>query len=155
MELAGSGKTLMVGGRAIPAPDAFVREVTAHGVGCCVADKDGTLRNAVILPKGTAIPTSRTDRFCLVFDNQTEARIEVLQGEEGQPLDKCLSIGEIVLGNLPSEQKRSKRIEITYRIDDNGMIHATGKDLVGGGQVEIQIDYHKSTNTDTANHAAA
>jgi len=145
IELAASGKTIMIGGRAIPAPAAFVQEVTAHGVGCCVAAKDGTLANAVILPKGTGIPTTKTDRFSLQYEQQTEARIEILQGEEGQPRDECLSIGEIVLTNLAVEHKRSKRIEITYSIDRNGMIRATGKDLVGGEQVEIRIDYSKGT----------
>ncbi len=143
MELAKAGKTIMVGGRAIPAPKAFVQETTAHCVGCCVAEKDGTLRNAVILPKGTPIPMTKTDRFALHEEDQTEARIEVLQGDEGQERDECLSIGEIVLSNLPPEHKKSRRIEVTYGIDENGMIHATGKDLIGGEHAEIRIDYSK------------
>lgn len=149
MEFANTGKTIMIGGRAIPAPKAFVQESTAHGVGCCVAEKDGTLRNAVILPKGTAIPTTKTDRFSIQNEGQTEARIEVLQGDEGQAHEDCLSIGEIVLTNLPPEHQKTKRIEITYAIDGNGMIRATGRDLVGGEQVEIRIDYSKSTTTTT------
>ena len=155
MELALAGKTLMIGGRAIPTPKAFVQEVTAHGVGCCVAAKDGALSNAVILPKGTAIPTTRTDRFSLLSESQTEAHIEVLQGEDGQDRDACLSIGEIQLTDLPVEHRRSKRIEITYAIDGNGMIHATGKDLVGGQQVEIDIDYHQGTTKTEPGQSAA
>lgn len=147
MELAGAGKTVMIGGRAIPAPQAFVQEVTFHSVGCCVVDQNKELRNAVILPKATPVPTSKTDRFSLEYEGQTEARIEILQGEEGQLRDECLSIGQIVLSNLPPEHKRSKRIEVTYRIDKNGMIHATGRDLVSGQQVEIQIDYRKQVKT--------
>lgn len=143
MSLASQGKTLLVGGRAIPTPDAFVREVTAHGVGCCVAAKDGQLTNAIILSKGTPIPAAKTDRFALQYEEQTEARIEVLQGEEGQSRDECLVIGEIALSNLPPERKRTKRIEVTYSIDKNGMIRATGKDLVGGEAVEINIDYSR------------
>jgi molecular chaperone DnaK len=143
MELANAGKTIMIGGRAIPPPKAFVQEVTFHSVGCCVVDQNKDLRNAVILPKATPIPTSKTDRFSLEHEGQTEARIEILQGEEGQPKDECLSIGQIVLSNLPPEHQRSKRIEVTYRIDKNGMIHAAGRDLVSGKQVEVQVDYHK------------
>jgi molecular chaperone DnaK len=141
VELTSSGRTLMVGGRVIPSPKAFVQEVTSHSVGCCVAEHNGHLANAVILPKGTPVPSAKTDRFALQFENQNEARIEVLQGEEGQERDGCLAIGEIVLSNLPPEAKRSKRIEIVYSIDKNGMIRATGRDLVGGQSVEIKIDY--------------
>ncbi len=157
MSLASQGKTLMVGGRAIPTPDAFVREVTAHGVGCCVAAKDGQLTNAIILSKGTPIPAAKTDRFALQYEEQTEARIEVLQGEEGQPRDECLVIGEIVLSNLPPERKRTKRIEVTYSIDKNGMIRATGKDLVGGEAVEINIDYSqgKTLQSPSSDRSAA
>ncbi len=155
MELAKSGKTLMIGGRAIPTPKAFVQEVTAYGVGCCVAAKDGSLSNAVILPKGTALPTTRTDRFCLLHESQTEARIEILQGQEGNPRDECLSIGEIVLANLPVEHQKTKRIEIQYELDNNGMIRASGRDLVGGEYVEIAIDYCQGTKQQsTSQHAA-
>ncbi len=155
MEFAKQGKAIMIGGRAIPTPQAFVQEVTAYGVGCCVADKDGALRNAVILSKGTSIPTTKTDRFSLLHEDQTEARIEILQGGEGQAYDECLSIGEIVLTNLPVEHKKSKRIEVTYAIDANGMIRATGKDLVGGEQVEIRIDYSKGTTSSKPGRDAA
>lgn len=155
MELSKSGKTLMIGGRAIPAPQAFVTETTAYGVGCCVVAKDGALKNAVILPKASPIPTTKTDRFALHHDNQTEARVEVLQGEEGQAYEECLSIGEIVLSDLPPEHKKTKRIEVTYGIDANGMIRASGKDLVGGTQVEISIDYSKGTESTGPDRSAA
>ncbi len=128
IEQSTGGKTLMIGGRAIPSPQAFVHEVTAHRVDCCVVDADGQLVNAVILPKATSIPAQKTDRFALQYEGQTEARIEVLQGEEGQLRDDCLSIGEIVLSHLPAQRKQSKRIEVTYIIDTNGMITAVGQD---------------------------
>lgn len=153
IELSKSGKTLMIGGRVIPAPKAFIQEVTTHGVGCCVAEHNGHLANAVILPKGTAIPSTKADRFALQFEDQSEARIEILQGEEGQGRDACLAIGEILLSNLPPETKRSKRIEIIYSIDNNGMIRATGKDLISGQCVEIKIDYRTGLASHQSNAA--
>ena len=62
---------------------------------------------------------------------------------------------EIVLSNLPPEPKRTKRIEVTYAIDGNGMIHATGKDLVGGQQVDVRIDDSKGTTSKNPGHHAA
>ncbi len=155
IELEAMGKAVTIGGRAIPTPNVLVREVTTHGVGCCVVAKDGTLSNAIILPKGTAIPTTKTDRFALQFDAQTEARVEVLQGEEGQARNACLSIGCVELANLPPQQRPSKRIEVTYAIDHNGMITARGHDLIGGDQVEIRIDYSKGVEESGVSQTAA
>lgn len=155
IELAAMGKAATIGGRAIPTPRAMVREVTTHGVGCCVVAKEGTLSNAIILPKGTSIPTTKMDRFALQFEEQTEARIDILQGEEGQPYDECLSIGCVELKNLPREPRSSKRIEVTYAIDHNGMVTARGRDLVGGEQVEIRIDYSRGIDQSGPSHAAA
>lgn len=154
LEHSKGGKTLMVGGRAIPTPQAFVQEVTVHSVGCCVVDKDSELRNAVILPKGTPIPAKKVDRFSLVHEDQPEARIEILQGDEGEPREKCLSIGEIVLRDLPPEHTKTKRIEVTYMIDGNGMIKAVARDCVGGSVAEINIDYRIGTRPNTTHSAA-
>ena len=155
IELAAMGKAATIGGRAIPTPKAMVREVTTHGVGCCVVAKDGLLSNAIILPKGTSIPTAKTDRFALQHDGQTDARVEILQGEEGQAREECLSIGHVELKNLPPEARSSKRIEVTYAIDHNGMITARGRDLVGGEQVEIRIDYSRGIEQSSASQRVA
>ena len=74
-----------------------------------------------------------------------------------QSRDECLVIGEIVLSNLPPERKRTQRIEVTYSIDKNGMIRATGKDVVGGEAVEITIDYSqgKTSQSPSSDRSAA
>jgi molecular chaperone DnaK len=55
-ELAKQGKTATIRGQVIPAPGMFVRDVTAHSVGCCVVDHSGPNKrmiNSVIIPKNT------------------------------------------------------------------------------------------------------
>jgi len=154
MELARVGKTLTIGSRVIPAPRAFVQDVTAYDVGCATLNLDHVLVNSVIIPKGTAIPTTRTNQFKLEHEHQTEARVEILQGEDGQAREECLSIGEIVLTNLPPERVRSSRIEVTYSVDVNAMIRARARDLVSGQEREIRIDYRKGTEQSSQSTAA-
>lgn len=145
-ELAKQGRTASLNGKAIPPPDMFVRDVTAHAVGCCVADTSGPnkcLRHAMIIPKNTAIPCQRVERFCLEHDDQTTATIEILQGEPDADRDDCLLIGEFVLDGLPKEDRRSPRIQLEYTIDANGMVTVTGTDTVSGRTQTISVDYKK------------
>ena len=140
------GRTATIRDQVIPAPDVFVRDVTAHDVGCAVAEKSGTqarLVNAAIIPKNTPIPCQRVDRFYLEHEDQTAARIEILQGEANADRDDCLLIGELTLDNLPRESKRTERIQVEYVIDPNGMVTATATDLVSGQRQTVSIEYRK------------
>ncbi|MFH1211328.1 MAG: Hsp70 family protein [Candidatus Woesearchaeota archaeon] len=145
-EMAKEGKTASIRGQVIPAPEIFVRDVTAYSVGCCVIDNSGSknrLINAVIIPKNTPIPCQRSDQFYLEHEDQVEARIEILQGEADADREKCLLIGELALKNLPKETKRSPRIQVEYIIDSNGMVTATATDKVSGTQQTVSVDYKK------------
>ena len=132
-EMAKQGRTATIRGQVIPAPEMFVRDVTAHAVGCCVIDNSGPNKrmvNSVIISKNTPIPCQKIDCFYLEHDDQTGAKIEILQGEPDSERDDCLLIGELVLENLPREQKRTSRIQVEYIIDTNGMVTATATDKV-------------------------
>lgn len=145
-ELSHQGKTATIRGQVIPSPDLFVRDVTAHAVGCCVIDANGPSRrmlHSVIIPKNTPIPCCKVDRFYLERDDQTRAQVEILQGEPNADREQCLSIGEILLENLPPEPKRSARIQVEYAIDGNGMVTATATDLVSGKKQTVSVDYKK------------
>lgn len=146
IELDKQGKGAKFRGEVIPVPEMFARDVTAHGVGCCVVDISGprkVLRNAVIIAKNTPIPFRRSDQFYLEHEDQVEARIEILQGEADADRDECLLIGELVMTNLPKETKRTPRIMVEYIIDANGMVTATATDKVSGQQQTVSVDYKK------------
>ena len=145
-EMAKRSITPSFKGKIIPTPGVFVRDVTAHAVGCCVVDKPGPgkrLLNSVIIPKNTAVPCQRLDGFFLESEDQTEARIEILQGEPDAERDACLLIGEMTLENLPKETARTQRIQVEYVIDTNGMVTATAIDKVSGRQKTVSVDYKK------------
>jgi molecular chaperone DnaK len=156
-ELSHQGRTATLHGRVIPAPDAFVLDVTAHGVGCAVIEP-GTgpkrLVNSVIIQKNTPIPCKRTDHFYLEHDEQTEAQIEILQGDDQADRDACALIGEIHLRDLPRETTKTKRIQVEYVIDRNGMVTATGTDLVSGKSSTVSVDYKRGIVTKDKPEAA-
>jgi len=145
-ELGRQGRTATLHGRAIPTSDAFVRDVTAHSVGCCVVDRSKAKRrllNSVLIDKNTPIPCQQGDHFCLEHEEQSEAQIEILQGEADADRDDCLLIGDLRLTNLPKEARRTPRIGVEYVIDANGMVTATATDAVSGQQQTVSVDYKK------------
>lgn len=145
-EMANQGKTATIRGQVIPAPELFVQDVTAHGVGCAVIDGGPSSRrlvNAVIIPKNTPIPCQKADHFYLEDENQTHARVEILQGEADADRNDCLLIGELTLENLPKEPKRTERISVQYTIDANGMVNATATDKASGISRTVSVDYKK------------
>jgi len=145
-EMAKEGKTATIRGQVVPAPEVFYQDVTAHDVGCCVVDRSGPTRrlvNSVIIPKNTAIPCKKADFYCLEHEDQTAAQIEILQGKHDSTRDECLLIGEMVVGNLPKEEKRTARLHVEYVIDANGMVTATVTDKVSGQQETVSVDYKR------------
>jgi len=155
-ELKRQGRSASLRGRVIPAPAAFVQEVTSHAVGCAVVESTSAGRRLVlseIVPKHTRIPCTKTDRFFLEQESQTAAKIEILQGVAGAPLDQCLEIGTLLLENLPVESTRSQRIEVRYEIDADGMINATATDLVSGMNDTVSVDYKRGIAPDTKSAA--
>lgn len=145
-ELADRGETAEIRGQAIPAPNLFVQDVTGHGVGCCVIDSarsDRQLINSVIIPRNKPIPCHRSDCFSLAEVGQTQATIEILQGDPDAARDDCLVIGKLELTDLPPEDKATSRIKVEYMIDANGMVTATATDLVGGQSRTVSVDYKK------------
>lgn len=59
---------------------------TEHALGTVVAD-GATSRFSVLIPRNTKLPASATDSYMPVYDNQETVRIEVIEGDPGQPLD--------------------------------------------------------------------
>lgn len=73
-----------------------------------------------IIERNTVIPVSRTERLYTVYDNQSEIRIEVLQGESRLAKNN-LYLGEII---VPVERKKAgeEAIDVTYTYDINSIL---------------------------------
>lgn len=145
-EMGKEGRTATFRGQVIPDPAMFIRDVTAHTVGCCVVDTtDGRKRlvNAELIPQNTTIPCKKVEHYYLEHEDQVGARIEILQGQADAERDDCLIIGELVLDSLPKEAKRTQRLQVECLIDANGMVTATATDKVSGKSTTVSVDYKK------------
>jgi molecular chaperone DnaK len=91
-----------------------------------------------IIDRNTTIPTSKGQVFSTASDNQPSVDIHVLQGErEMAAYNKTL--GRFELSGIPPAPRGVPRIEVTFDIDANGIVHVSAKDLGTGKEQKITI----------------
>ena len=96
-----------------------------------------------LIPRNTAIPTSKTEIFSTASDNQPSVDIHVLQGERSMAADNK-TLGRFQLNNIPPAPRGVPQIEVTFNIDSNGIVNVSAKDL--GTNKEQSITITSSTN---------
>ncbi len=91
-----------------------------------------------IIERNTTIPTSKSQIFSTAADNQTQVEIHVLQGERPMAADNK-TLGRFTLDGIPPAPRGVPRIEVTFDIDVNGIVHVSAKDLGTGRQQKVTI----------------
>lgn len=92
-----------------------------------------------IIERNTKIPTHGTQIFTTAADGQTMVNVKVYQGEqEAAKYNKFLA--DFQLTGIPSARKGSPRIEVTFDIDVNGIVHVTAHEQNSGQKQKIQIN---------------
>ncbi|MPL63349.1 Chaperone protein DnaK [bioreactor metagenome] len=100
-----------------------------------------------IIERNTTIPSSKSQTFSTAADNQPSVDIHVLQGErEMASYNKTL--GRFELSGIPPAPRGVPRIEVTFDIDANGIVHVSAKDLGTGKEQKITITSSGGMNKD-------
>ncbi len=91
-----------------------------------------------LIPRNTTIPTRRSQIFSTAQDGQTSVEIHVVQGERPMAADNK-SLGRFILDGIPPAPRGTPRIEVTFDIDVNGILHVSAKDEATGNVQQITI----------------
>jgi len=91
-----------------------------------------------IIERNTTIPCRRSQIFTTAQDFQTSVTIHVLQGERPMAADN-VSLGMFNLVGIPPAPRGVPKIEVTFDIDANGILHVSAKDLATGKEQKITI----------------
>ena len=92
----------------------------------------------VMIPRNTTIPTKKSEVFSTYADNQPAVDINVLQGERQFARDNK-QLGTFRLDGIAPAMRGVPRIEVTFDIDRNGIVHVTAKDQGTGKEQNISI----------------
>ena len=91
-----------------------------------------------LMERNTTIPTKRSQIFSTAEDNQPAVDVHVLQGERPMARGNT-ELGTFQLVGIPPAPRGVPRIEVTFDIDENGILHVTAKDLGTGKEQSMKI----------------
>jgi molecular chaperone DnaK len=94
-----------------------------------------------MIARNTTIPTKKTEIYSTASDNQPSVEIHVLQGER-EMASYNRTLGRFHLDGIPPAPRGIPKVEVTFDIDANGILHVSAKDLGTGKQQAITITGH-------------
>ena len=115
-------------------------DVNSHSLGVKITDPNDRTRkiNHIMIKRNTEIPASVSQKFVTTSDNQQRIHVVILEGDASDP-DACSTIGDFRILNLPANLPKGSPVEVTYRYDANGRIHASARELTGNNESATEI----------------
>jgi len=92
-----------------------------------------------LIEKNTTIPTEESKIFTTAAANQTSVQVRVFQGEREIAEENEL-LGEFQLTGIPPAPAGTPQIEVSFNIDENGIVNVEAEDQGSGNAESITIE---------------
>lgn len=109
-------------------------DVTSHSLG--VQTAGGYVER--LIPKNTTIPTEKTRVFSTSKDYQEVVDLKICQGESKRYEDN-IPVGELRLTGLRSAHRGQVKLEVTFLVDEDGLIQVSAKDPESGAAAQAVL----------------
>ena len=117
--------------------NTLLLDVTPYSLGIDMAG--GFFRP--VIERNSTVPCSESRTFTTAKDNQTEVKVIARQGESKLAAENEF-LGEFLLTGIRPAPKMVAKVDVTFRIDSNGILHVTAVDRDTGEAQTIEIrDY--------------
>ena len=134
-EAVALGAAIQGGVLAGDVDDIVLLDVTPLSLGIEV--KGGLFER--LIDKNTTIPTEESKVFTTAAANQTSVNVRVFQGEREIAEENEL-LGEFQLAGIPPAPAGTPQIEVTFNIDENGIVNVEAEDQGSGNAESITIE---------------
>ncbi len=114
--------------------DVLLLDVTPLSLG--IETEGGVM--TVMIERNTTIPKDHTQVFSTAANNQPAVDIQVYQGERRMARDNR-QIGKFTLDGIPPAPRGMPQVEVTFKIDANGILEVKAKDKATGKEQHISI----------------
>jgi molecular chaperone DnaK len=91
-----------------------------------------------IIEKNTPIPIDRSKTFTTSRDQQEKVKIRVYQGESNR-VEECEMLGEFEFSGFKVGYRGDVKIEVTFEINTDGIVHVSAADLDTGQKTSTTI----------------
>ena len=141
-EIVAQGAAIQAGILGGQVTDIVLLDVTPLSLG--IETQGGVFTR--LIERNTTIPTSHSMLFTTAIDNQSAVDIHVLQGERDFAVDNK-TLGKFQLTGILPAPRGIPKIEVTFDIDQNGIVHVSAKDTASGNVQKVTITASSSLAT--------
>ena len=115
--------------------DVLLLDVTPLSLG--IETQGGVFTKLV--ERNSTIPIEKHETFSTAENNQTAVTVRVFQGERPMAVDNRL-LGQFNLEGLVPAPRGVPQIEVTFDIDQNGILQVRAKDKTTGKEASVRIE---------------
>ncbi len=133
-EVVSVGAAIQAGALSGAIDEVLLLDVTPLSIG--VETGGGVFTRQI--PRNTTVPTERSEIFTTSVDNQPFVPVHVLQGEREMAADNR-SLAHFDLTGIPPAPRGIPKIQVTFRVDANGILSVEAKDLGTGRSQAISV----------------